>query len=98
MELIEYRGFDNIFIGLSKEGEQYYVIYGRTGPAEINCIEEDADVMGGRGDKVLRFCRERRIDLNVPFIQNNRGAITNISSIPHKSVYYTIINILESLL
>lgn len=98
MKLIEYRGFDNIFIGLSKEGEQYFVIYGRTGPAEINCTEEDIDVMGERGDKVLRFCREQRIDLNVPFIQNNRGAITNIASIPHKSVYYTIINILESLL
>ena len=98
MELIEYRGFSNIFIGLSKEGEQYYVIYGRTGPAEISFIEEDEAAIDERNDKIFSFCKEKRMDLNVPFIQNNRGIITTVASIPHKSAYYTIINILESLL
>ena len=99
MELIEYRGFKNIFIGLAKYNkDQYCIIYGKTGTPNINFTEENVDITGLYKNKILTFCKERNLDVNIPFILNNHNNLYNIQLISNKNEYYTILSILENLL
>lgn len=79
MELIEYRGFKNIFIGLAKYNkDQYCVIYGKTKDPIINLSEDNIEVTGGYGNKTLiDFCKEKYLDMNISFIPNH-GTLSNI--------------------
>lgn len=99
MELIEYRGFKNIFIGLAKNDEdQYCLIYGKTGTPNINFTEASVDITGPYENKILTFCKERNLDVNIPFIPNDHNNLYNVQLISNKNEYYIILSILETLL
>lgn len=99
MELIEYRGFKNIFIGLAKYNkDQYCIIYGKTENPIINLSEENIEITGGyHNKKLIDFCKEKHLDINILFIPNH-GTLSNIQLISNKNEYYTILSILENLL
>lgn len=98
MELIEYRGIKNIFIGLAKYNkEQYCIIYGKTGTPTIDLSEDNEEIIGGYNEKLINFCKEKSLDINIPFIPNH-GALSNIQIISNKNEYYTILSVLEALL
>lgn len=98
MELIEYRGFKNIFIGLAKyDKEQYCIIYGKTEDPIISISEDNQNVIGGYNEKLINFCKEKFLDINISFIPNH-GTLSNIQVISNKNEYYTILSVLETLL
>ena len=98
MELIEYRGFKNIFIGLAKNDKnQYCIIYGKTKDPIISLSEGNIEVTGGYNQKLINFCIEKSLDMNISFISNH-GTLYNIQTISDKNEYYTILSILENLL
>ena len=98
MELIEYRGFKNLFIGLAKYNkDQYCIIYGKTEDPIISLSEDNIEVTGRYNEKLINFCKEKSLDINIPFIPNH-GALSNIQIISNKNEYYTILSVLETLL
>lgn len=98
MELIEYRGFKNIFIGLAKYNkDQYCIIYGKTEDPIISLSEDNIEVTGRYNEKLINFCKEKYLDMNISFIPNH-GTLSNIQLISNKIEYYTILSILENLL
>ena len=98
MELIEYRGFKNIFIGLAKyDKDQYCIIYGKTEDPIISLSEDNIEVTGRYNEKLINFCKEKYLDMNISFIPNH-GTLSNIQLISNKNEYYTILSILENLL
>ena len=98
MELIEYRGFKNIFIGLAKYNKnQYCIIYGKTEDPIISLSKDSIEVTGGYNEKLINFCKEKYLDMNISFIPNH-GTLSNIQLISNKIEYYTILSILENLL
>ena len=99
MELIEYRGFKNIFIGLAKyDKDQYCIIYGKTKDPIISLSEGNIEVTGGwHNEKLINFRTEKSLDINISFISNH-GTLYNIQTISDKNEYYTILSILENLL
>lgn len=98
MELIEYRGFKNIFIGLAKyDKDQYCIIYGKTKDPIISLSEDNIEVTGRYNEKLINFCKEKYLDMNISFIPNH-GTLSNIQLISNKIEYYTILSILENLL
>lgn len=98
MEFIEFRGFKNIFIGLAKYNEQYCLVYGKIGKAKINQSEENVDVFGAYNEKILNFCKNKQLTIDIPFIPTEHGALTNIQLISDKNEYYTVLSVLETLL
>ena len=99
MEFIEFRGFKNIFIGLAKyNDEQYCLVYGKIGTAKINHSEENVDILGAHNEKILNFCRNKQLTIDIPFIPTRHGALTNIQLISDKNEYYTVLSVLETLL
>ena len=98
MELIEYRGFKNIFIGLAKYNkDQYCIIYGKTEDPVISLSEDNIEVTNGYNEKLINFCKEKYLDMNISFIPNH-GTLSNIQIISNKNEYYTILSVLETLL
>lgn len=98
MKLIEYHGFKNIFIGLAKYNkDQYCIIYGKTEDPIISLSEDNVEVTGGYNEKLINFCKEKYLDMNISFIPNH-GTLSNIQLISNKIEYYTILSILENLL
>lgn len=98
MELIEYRGFKNIFIGLAKYNkDQYCIIYGKTEDPIISLSEDNIEITGGYNEKLINFCKEKYLDMNISFIPNH-GTLSNMQLISNKNEYYTILSILENLL
>lgn len=100
-ELIEYRGFKNIFIGLYKGKEQYYIIYGATGKPSI-CLQEDTiDAYGHSGGwintKLFTFSANKELSVIIPFINKN-DALTHVIAINKPEEYNQIVTILEDIL
>jgi len=97
MEFIEFRGFKNIFIGLAKDEKLYYLVYGKIGATKINYSEESINIVDGK-NKILNFCKDKQLNIEIPFIPTKHGALTNIQQISDKNEYYTVLSVLETLL
>lgn len=97
-DLLEYRGFKNIFIGLYKGKEQYYIIYGTTGKPSIDLVNDNIKIHGGWIDKELfTFNYDQNLTIMIPFV-NKDNAISHVISINNPSEYKRIVSILEALL
>ena len=97
MDIIEYRGFKNIFIGLCQQHDKYYIMYGRTENPNLIISEENSEALGFNGTKLLDFCINKNINLYIPFCSKKNKYYTLIE-ISNKNEYYNIITILEDLL
>ena len=97
MDIIEYRGFKNIFIGLCQQHDKYYIMYGKTENPSLIISEENSEVLGLNGTKLLDFCTSKNINLYIPFCSKKNKYYTLIE-ISNKNEYYNIVTILEDLL
>lgn len=99
-DLIEYRGFKNIFIGLYKEKDKdkkgYYIIYGKTGLPSLS-IEENTQNVYFNFSKIDSFVSSKNVILQVPFI-DNKNSYFSVIYIEDRSIYDTLIKVLEALL
>ena len=95
-DLIEYQGFKNIFVGLYKGKEYYYMIYGKTGTARMNTEEETEDVYF-KYAPVGNFLKSRTIAIEIPFVANDKTCCTVIN-LQNKAEYHTIVKILKDLI
>lgn len=98
MELIEYRGFNNIFIGLAKENEQYFMIYGRTGLVTLSLANDEIFAYGLRGNKIGSFTTDQKYELNIPFVSNLNNNSVIVIQHADKRLYKTCCEILENIL
>ena len=97
-DLLEYHGFKNIFIGLYKGKEQYYIIYGTTGKPSIDLINDNMKVHGGwNNERLFTFNYNQNLTITIPFV-NKHNAISHVISINNPSEYKRIVSILETLL
>lgn len=97
MELIEYRGFNNKFIGLAKEDNKYFIIYGKTGPAELSMTDDKVYAYGLKSQVTIgEFTINKEYGINIPFVTNQNNKLVVISQCD-KSVYKTCCEILENL-
>lgn len=94
--LIEYRGFKNIFIGLCKGKDDYYIIYGKTGTPSLSIEEYKQDVYFNFS-KVCSFTSSKDAMIQFPFINNKNSCVT-IINIKDRSTYDTLVKALEELL
>ena len=99
-DLIEYRGFKNIFIGLYEEKDKdkkgYYVIYGKTDSPSLS-LEENTENVYFNFSKIDSFVSSKNVILQVPFIDNNNSYFS-VMYIKDRSVYDTLVKVLEVLL
>jgi len=98
MEIIEYRGFNNKFIGLAKENEQYFMIYGKTGPVKLSCTNDEIFAYGLRDNKIGSFITDQKYELNIPFVSNLNNNSVIIIKHADKQIYKTCCEILENIL
>lgn len=94
--LIEYRGFKNIFIGLCKGKDDYYIIYGKTGTPSLS-IEEYKQDAYFKFSKVCSFTSSKDAMIQIPFI-NNKNSYVTVISIKDRSIYDALVKALEELL
>lgn len=98
MEIIEYRGFNNKFIGLAKENEQYFMIYGKTGSVKLSFTNDEIFTYGLKGNKIGSFTTDQKYELNIPFVPNlNNNSVIFIQQVD-KRMYKTCCEILENVL
>ena len=101
MEIIEYRGFKDIFLGLiNDEDKGYFILYGKTGQINVN-FENNIDKLFFETmdtSKYITEYKERRANIEIPFWPDNKGTLFNLIAIPNKETYSSIINILEDTL
>ena len=98
MELIEYRGFNNKFIGLAKENEQYFIIYGKIGPVKLSMTDDEIFAYGLKGIKIGSFTTDQKYELSIPFVPGlNNNSIIFIQH-ADKRIYKTCCEILENIL
>lgn len=99
-DLIEYRGFKDIFIGLYKEKDKdekgYYIIYGKTGLPSLS-IEENRQDVYFNFSEIDSFVSSKNVVLQVPFI-DNKNSYFFIIYIKDRSAYDTLVKALEELL
>lgn len=95
-DLIEYRGFKNIFIGLYKEKNDYYIIYGKTTMPSLSVEEYTQDVYF-HFSKVYSFTSSKDVMIQIPFI-NNKNSYVTVINIKDRSAYDTLVKALEELL
>lgn len=99
-DLIEYRGFKDIFIGLYKEKDKdkegYYVLYGKTGSPSLS-LEENTKNVYFDFSKINSFVSSKNVILQVPFIEN-KNSYFSIMYIKDRSTYDTLVKFLEALL
>lgn len=99
-DLIEYRGFKDIFIGLYKEKDKdekgYYIIYGKTGLPSLS-LEENNQRVYFKFSEIASFVSSKNVVLQVPFI-DNKNSYFSIVYIKDRSTYDTLVTVLEALL
>lgn len=99
-ELIEYRGFKDIFISLYKEKDKdkegYHVLYGKTGSPSLS-LEENNQRVYFNFSEIDSFVSSKNVVLQVPFI-DNKNSYFSIIYIKDRSTYDTLVKILEALL
>lgn len=96
MKLIEYRGFKNVFVGLAQEDNNYFIIYGRTTSPTISFTEETKTITYD-SIPIGTIPINNQCTIDITFITNNNTLI-NIQAIKDKTIYYTLVNILEKML
>lgn len=97
-DLIEYHGFRDIFIGLYKGKEQYYLIYGTTGKPSMNLVNDNMEVHGGWANpKLFTFNCNQELAITIPFVNKN-GALSHVVSINGPAEYKRIVDVLETIL
>lgn len=97
-ELIEYRGFKNIFIGLGKEDKKYYILYGKTGRPSINSSCDSMDCYGGlENTPLVKFYGAQEVTIDIPFLVTYNTPF-HILSIDSPKDYKQIVSVLETLL
>lgn len=94
--LIEYRGFKNIFIGLCKGKDDYYIIYGKTAMPSLS-VEENTQDVYFHFSKVYSFTSSKDVMIQIPFI-NNKNSCATVINIKDRSAYDTLVKALEELL
>lgn len=92
-DLIEYRGFKNIFIGLCKGKDDYCIIYGKTSPLSLSIEENEQDVYF-HCSKVYSFPSSKDVMIQIPFI-NNKNSYVTVINIKDRSAYDTLVKALE---
>ena len=101
MNFIEYRGFKNIFLGLIKDEDRgYFLIYGKTSQINVN-FENNIDKLFFETihtSKYIADYKERRANVVIPFLPDNKGTLFSLIAIPNKETYSSIISILEDTL
>ena len=95
-DLIEYRGFKNIFVGLYKGKEDYYIIYGKTATPSLS-VEENTQDVYFHFAKIYSFTSSKDAMIQIPFISNKNSCATVIN-IKDRSTYDTLVKALEELL
>ena len=93
LDLVEYRGFKNLFFGLYRGKKYYYMIYGKTGQPAIVVNDEIKTFYGKYQEKLAQLCTGKQTFLSIPFVDN-----ATMISIDNKEEYYRIINILETIM
>lgn len=99
MEIIEYRGFNNIFLGLIKDEDKgYCIFYGKTKNINVN-FENDINKLyfeTMHTSKYIVDYKERHVNVEIPLLPDSKGAVFNLIGIPNKETYLSIVNILEA--
>ena len=96
-DLIEYRGFKDVFFGLGCNEGKYYVLYGKIGKPSMD-IEDDSLDIYYHFQKISKYVTDRYCTLKLPFISNKNGINFCIININDRSEYDTMIKIFEALL
>lgn len=101
MEIIEYRGFKDIFLGLVKDEDKgYCILYGKTANINVN-FENNIDKLffeTTQASKYIIDYKEHRANVTIPFWPDNKGTLFSLIAIPNKETYSSITNILEDTL
>lgn len=94
--LIEYRGFKDIFIGLCKGKDDYYIIYGKTDTPSLSIEENKQDVYFDFSKK-FSFTSSKDVILQIPFI-NKENSYVNVINTKDRSIFDSLVKVLEALL
>lgn len=96
-DLIEYRGFKDVFFGLGCGEGKYYMLYGKTGTPSFKVEDESTDIVW-HYTKISSYVTERNCTLNIPFVPNTNNILFNIITIDNRAEYDRIIKIFGELL
>ena len=96
-DLIEYRGFKDVFFGLGCEEGKYYILYGKIGTPSLEMESDSLDVYC-HFQQIFKYITHQHCTLKLPFIPNKNGINFCIININNRSEYDTMIKIFEALL
>ena len=101
MEVIEYRGFKNVFLGLVKDEDKgYFILYGKTKNINVN-FENNIDKLffeTMQASKYIIDYKERHANIEISFWPDNEGTLFNLVAIPNEETYSSTVKILEDIL
>ena len=94
-ELIEFRGFNDIFIALVEDNNKYFLFLSKYNAPTINIEEDFLSIFGKTGVELYKFLKSYNCQLNVNLNGFNSDTHFNIISLQNKEEYYTIVKVLE---
>lgn len=99
MEIIEYRGFSNLFFCLIKNEGKYSLVWAHTKEPIITYNTSNGQVeIGWHNQKMsVSYIEEKTGNLQVDFMPKN-GVIVQLVELQTKSEFYTIVKILREVL
>ncbi len=97
MDIVEYRGFKNIFIGLACENNKYYLLCGKTGQAIVTTKTDTCESRNGWNALLTHFVYNQDTIIDIPFVSDGRTYV-NLFSISGEEEYHRLVKILENLL
>lgn len=96
-KIIEFRGFNNIFIGLLDDDNKYFLFISKYNNAVINIEEDTLSAFNKYHQELVKFIKSYDCKLEVNLNGFNQNTLFNIFSLQNKQEYYTIVKVLETI-
>ena len=95
-KVIEFRGFNNIFVGLLENDNKYFLFISKYHYAAISIEENTLSAFGKYHEELIKFIKSYDCKLEVNLDGLNENTLFNIFSLQNKQEYYTIVKVLET--
>ena len=95
-KVIEFHGFNNIFVGLLENDNKYFLFISKYHYAAISIEENTLSAFGKYHEELIKFIKSYDCKLEVNLDSLNENTLFNIFSLQNKQEYYTIVKVLET--
>lgn len=93
--IIEFRGFNNIFVGLMEDDNKYYLFISKYHNPIITVNNNTLSTFDSYYHELIKLTNSYECKFEMNFNLLNNNTLFNIINLQNKEEYYTIVKVLE---